>query len=336
MLIPFENESLYSFILRGLIISGNTKFDSVIGINGLWLEKPHVPRESQYLFCQLDDSQLFEISKKSGLANENRFMFGNPSSFIHSLKYIYAQKNTIPRKVKGSIEIKFCIYCIKESIILNGCGYFKADWLFSDDCSKHNRSLQAIHFASYCGVKSEILKIFSGECNAQSFTNSKTKQFTRIKRKRDDNKDSCRIKLNNHWIYIMPCLKNDMSRWLAINTDNLYESITSMRDFLIRDTICSSTEKYVHMDDDKWYMHLYHLIKYEEPFFKDYIDNNFKSSSYYFGMNRQNSFCETLYKLTGSDCSKCLILASDEEPCPLNCNISHCSYDEFAPQGVVA
>lgn len=134
----------------------------------------------------------------------------------------------------------------------------------------------------------------------------------------------------------MPCLKNDMSRWLAINTDNLYESITSMRDFLIRDTICSSTEKYVHMDDDKWYMHLYHLIKYEEPFFKDYIDNNFKSSSYYFGMNRQNSFCETLYKLTGSDCSKCLILASDEEPCPLNCNISHCSYDEFAPQGVVA
>lgn len=328
MLTPFENESLYSLILRGLIINGQRKFNSTIGLNGQWLKTPFIHSNIQYLFHGIDDAKFLEISIASGVINNDVGIFENPALVIHSLRQIYGVTEANTHPIKGTKEIRFCTLCIRESIRLNGCGYFKADWLFSENCSIHEHSLQMLSFHSGCNVSHEILQILSGRHENKNLISTNTKQAKKsivfsLARPKNG------IDYNGNKLYIMPCLKKNIHRWLAKNVDILYESNVSMRYSLSRDAYYASTAKYKFMNDGKLHMYIKNLLKHKDQYFMEYFEKSFQPSLHYFGMRRPDSFCETLYKSTDSNCSRCQMLASDGEPCPLNLNISRFRLNEL-------
>lgn len=324
MLIPFEGESLYSLILRCLIVCGYDKLDCIVGTNGLWINNPYVPKSIQYLFHGFNDVQRFEMAHASGLVEKDTYVFGDPASFISTLQFIYANKLELTRPRRGKKAITFCMDCIRDSIQLNGCGYFKSAWLFSRTCSIHQCSLQTLSVRSKENVFYALKDVISGRLELHGTT---TTIADVVKKDKLDYIDQSLpvAQAEDGLVYVMPCLKTSLSRWLVRNAERLYNDNNHMRFSLISDSMYISG-KYKFLTDGKIYNYMIYAFKVREPLFIEYIAHHFQLAHYYFGMRQKESFHATVYRLSGSNCSRCL-MSNIERPCPISPIIAYFELD---------
>jgi hypothetical protein len=282
-----EDESVQSWIFRLVLLSGEYKYDSLIGINGKWYSAPSLVRGCAFNLHLIPDLELLCFLRKSGIANKKASMFDNPVDYIGQMS-IVNPSNYYSSNAKGQITIRFCKECIAESIRENGYGYFKAEWLSKIYCSNHDINLIELISKNRKSAVTELLQAFAGVPVIQSQTSLAL----------DKNSHQYRKAKTDCSYHIMPCLLNEFYMWASRKSDDVllkYEYL----DFFYKNGVRKNiSDQYLH------YKFIYFLDNYPKQL-NEFLDRTVELKEHKFGFRQKLSLSETLAKSRSKNCSKC-------------------------------
>lgn len=291
----FDDESVQSWILRNLKVSGSLNFFSVIGLNGYLLRTPHFTANVDVNLAKFNDLELLNWLRKSHLAVKKAGIFDNPIDYIDSV-YNVLGKRGLDRATKGSIPIRFCKDCIKAQVKKLGFAYFKSEWLDNVLCSIHGRTLDQIKESTYKESLNSLRLIMSGRVDEFEFIESPT-PLPSLKSTSD---------VSNY--HVMPCLIFDFYRWASMERDDGYLD-DSHWDYYHANLMRKK------ISDDK--IHFYFSVVYPRRFpkqFGEFMAERTEMKEYRFGINQPLSLKENLLKSNRHNCSKCMIA---QHHCPI-------------------
>lgn len=204
-----EDESVQSWFFRQALLSGENKFNNVIGTNGKWYGIPYFGSGCTLNLHSIPDLGLLCFLRKSGIANKGVTTFDNPVNYVDRMSIVTPSKKSYSDS-KGQITIRFCEDCIGESIKENGFGYFKAEWLSSIHCSTHDVNLRELTSINRQSAAVEIRRVFSG-CSVSE---------SQISFHLDKNSHLYRESKCDEFYNIMPCLLGDFYMWASKESDD--------------------------------------------------------------------------------------------------------------------
>lgn len=300
-----QDESVQSWFFRHALISGESKFNSIIGTNGKWYFTPNLVKGWVVNIDSIPDLDLLLFLRKSGIANKKAGMFDNPVDYLREMSIVNPSENSYSAS-KGQISIRFCKECIEESIKENGFGYLKATWLSSTQCATHSTHLIQLTSVTRKDAVKDIQLALAG-CPTHS---SKTSC--------DLDKDNNLYKETTHEspYHIMPCLLRDFYMWASKeNTDPLLENTHPLFKYEHWAFLYSYGAKKEISDEFLHQKYLYFKQTYPSQF-KKFLDRNAEVKEYKFSFRQKHSLSEMLLKSKSQNCSKCLRWASTNY-CPI-------------------
>lgn len=288
-----EDESVHSWVLRNLKVSGCLNLHSVIGTNGLWQASPHLSKCAGIDVVDFDDSELLAWLKKSNVAVKRAGIFDNPLDYIDSVYRVFSSHD-LNKGTRGSIPIRFCNKCVQNSIQYRGFAYFKFEWLYGDHCTTHDVSLMQLKASRYQEAMQSLDLVISGHLDSlESF-----ELAAGVLSKPAEESD----------YHIMPCLIFDFYRWASFIRDDGYLD-DSHWEFYYQNLIRKP------ISDDK--IHYYFSASYPERFpkqFGEFLSERLEVKEHRFGISQPLSLKETLWKSNRHNCSKCL---RGQHHCPI-------------------
>ncbi|WP_417763796.1 hypothetical protein [Shewanella sp.] len=301
---PIKDEALQSWMYRCLLVNGITDFSAVINNNGRWRKVPFFYKEYIPFFTFPSDKDILNLFLNSSI----QFLGSippEPWNYVTAIKkYLYNYKGN---ENNGSIIIKYCSSCIKESIVKNGFGYIKTDWLYDNHCKKHSKELDVIDKNSKKNVLTMLRSAFLG---------MEIKQGS-IGLKRTFSKD---VKTYTNMNNFMPCFLMDFY-WIASDHRNDYFPEYEHVVFFNYNGIRKNIVQLCGMDNlDFLHFVRRKLIEYERLFpdlLKLFIERRAEIVTYVYGINDPDSFSSNLITKKGRNCSKC-VKWSKEGICPIS------------------
>ncbi|MFZ3422733.1 hypothetical protein [Vibrio harveyi] len=287
-----SDESVHSWILRNLIVSGSLSFSSVIGKNGQWIAEPQFTRQCHIELDEFDDVDLLIFLRKSGIAIKTAGEFDNPIDHLLCVDRIF-KHHTYGNSVKGRLFIRYCPLCIKVSIEDFGFAYFKSAWLYSVRCNHHNINLIQIKAVTYNEALDSLNSIMSARPLEINRIESPTQYMTL---KKSYNKEG--------YFHIMPCLLDDFYWWASrIRKDDYLEFSHTIfyKNNGVRKELSNERVQYF-------------FEKYREDLpsqFFDFLLDRVEIKNFRFGISQPYSLSERILKSERHNCSKCMFLSED-------------------------
>ncbi|MBY8219784.1 hypothetical protein ACSEYT_00450 [Vibrio cidicii] len=282
-----EDESVQSWFFRQALLSGESKFENVIGTDGKWYGTPCLGSGCTLNLHSIPDLGLLRFLRKSGIANKDATMFDNPVNYVKQMSIVTPSKYSSSNS-KGQITIRFCEDCIGESIKENGFGYFKAEWLSSIHCSIHDVNLRELTSRNRQSAAVEISRAFSGRPVSES----------QISFDLDKDSHLYRESKSDELYHIMPCLLDAFYMWASKKSDNAelkYEYLDFYHQNGMRKEV---SDEYLH--------HKFMYFREHFPMqLKGFLERASELKEYKFGFRQRFSFSETLVKSKNQNCSKC-------------------------------
>lgn len=287
VLMYAEDESVQSWVFRLALLSGEYKYNSLIGIDGKWYSTPSLVKGCAFNLHLIPDLDLLRFLRRSGIANKKASMFDNPVDYIDQMSIINPSNNS-SSNAKGEITIRFCKECIAESIKKNGYGYFKAEWLSKIYCSNHGINLIELISKNRKSVVKELLQAFAGTPVIQSQTSVAL----------DKDSHQYREAKTDFSYHIMPCLLNEFYMWASRKSDDALLKYEHLDFFYVNGVRKKISDEYLH------YKFIYFLEYYPKQL-KEFLDRTVELKEYKFGFRQKLSLSETLAKSRSKNCSKC-------------------------------
>lgn len=255
------------------------------------------------------DRDILTLGQNSGLIRKNTNIFGNPLQYMSVIKKIYSIKGDY-NNISDSLPVNFCIDCIRDSLRVNGYGFFKAAWMrkWTNFCDIHKKPL------TFCAARParyshEVIKlILRGEYPTGSFSelyrHVPLKETPPLNYVSINEVNSSEYRKADH-IYLAKCLKN------------------AIRDFLNYTSKCNLHVSFLldyYRIRDKWwpYRNIYNIEEYEVAvmvkaffdkrywIFLDFWHKNAKAITLYGGIFEYTEVSEKFYIYQGTDkCGAC-------------------------------
>jgi len=258
------------------------------------------------------DRDIITLGQNSGLIRKNTNIFGNPLEYMSVIKKLYSIKGDYDN-ISDSLPVNFCIDCIRDSLRVNGYGFFKAAWMrkWTSFCDIHKKPL------TFCAARParyshEVIKrILRGEYPQGSFSNRYRSEL--LKQTPSLNYFSITVVNSDEYhkpsyIYLATCLKN------------------AIRDFINHAAKCDLYVSFLlehYRERSKWwpYRNIYSTEEYEvavmiKAFFNerysaflDFWHTNSKAITLYGGIFKYTEVSETFYLFQGTGkCGECSAL----------------------------
>ncbi|NOI31052.1 hypothetical protein [Vibrio coralliilyticus] len=153
------DESLHGYFFRRSMVKNEDTLDLIISSMGSF--KVHVPDVD---ISMMRDISINNKSWKSMCVNSGYSCgYRAPNEDNDNIRKPLMFRPDIGRGVQKSIRVKFCAYCIEESIIENGFGYHKAAWLKNEStCNIHLQPLKVIASTTKATTRELLYKVLSG------------------------------------------------------------------------------------------------------------------------------------------------------------------------------
>ena len=163
MLNLLEDDSTYSFIYRTNVIHGIFDYANIIAKNGQWKRHPQISSKTLHLYMPMNETMLLNCLQKVGLGIQQSSLFGNPIKHLHELRVFFGKASGQGGIRVGTLQITYCLHCIREQLLTKGHAWFKSAWLYSTICSIHNKSLTIIISTDRNETVEALTKVFSGD-----------------------------------------------------------------------------------------------------------------------------------------------------------------------------
>ncbi|WP_406732266.1 hypothetical protein RJD39_12150 [Vibrio scophthalmi] len=288
-----EDESVQSWVLRNLRVSGCLSLHSVIGTNGQWHNIPHLSKCVGIKLVDFDDFELLVWLRKSSIAVKRAGIFDNPLDYINSVYRVFTRQD-LDKRTRGSIPIRFCSQCLQNFIQALGFAYFKFDWLYGERCTIHDVPLTQLRASRYEEVMHSLGLVMSGHLDSLEPFEQATGLLSEPVEESD--------------FHIMPCLIFDFYRWASFIRDDGYLD-DSHWEFYYQNLMRKP------ISDNK--IHYYFSASYPKRFpkqFGEFLSERLEVKVHRFGISQPLSLKETLWKSNRHNCSKCLIA---QDHCPI-------------------
>ncbi len=288
-----EDESVHSWVLRNLRVSGCLNLHSVIGTNGQWHTIPHLSKCVGINLVDFDDFELLVWLRKSNIAVKRAGIFDNPLDYIRSVYRVFTRLD-LDKGTRGSIPIRFCSNCVQNSIQDHGFTYFKSEWLCGERCTIHNVPLMQLKVSRYKETLHSLGLVMSGHLESLESFEQATGRLSEPARESD--------------YHVMPCLIFDFYRWASFKRRDRYLDGSHWEFYyqnLMRKPISDES------------IHYYFSTDYPKRFpkqFGEFLSERLEVKEYRFGISQPLSLKETLWKSNRHNCSKCLM---SQHHCPI-------------------
>ncbi|MFC1236715.1 TniQ family protein [Vibrio sp. F74] len=242
-LLPQPDETIHSFIFRLCAIYGVEHLSDVINKKGEWASSLQLNKSVRHYFLSLHDQQIVDLMQNCGWANKKLGLFDDPTSYMSIIDKLI-NKRKANHKRTYNLPIKYCIHCIKDSIVKNGYGYFKSDWQleYGNFCNVHREALIYISCHTKFQSIQDLKQIFKGILPKASYCelyyNPKSITWD-VKHPYYSNISSHLLPdQNGNFLQISSCLKKNIKKWLisdkydfptAVARAAHYSSPTSMK-----------------------------------------------------------------------------------------------------------
>lgn len=310
------DETLHSFIFRVCMINGVEQYADLTDNKGHWRFNLKLSRQIRKYFMSYSDRDILTLGQNSGLIRKNTNIFGNPLEYMSVIKKLYSINGDY-NNIFDNLPVNFCIDCIRDSLRVNGYGFFKAAWMqkWTIFCDTHKKPL------TFCAARParnshEIIKqILRGEYPQGSFSklyrSEILKETPPLNYVKINDVNSSEYK-KAEYIHLAFCLKNEIENFIN------YTSKRSLHVFFLLD---------YYRERGKWrpYRNIYNVNEYEvavmvkalfderNRLFLDFWHKNAKTITLYGGIFEYTEASETFYIYQGTDkCGAC---------CSLNCPV---------------
>jgi hypothetical protein len=304
-----DDESLQSAIFRSIVLSGESSFENVLGENGYWLHKPTAIGLGNCFLQSVNDRSLFELVRRSGLAQVPEGRFSNLSLLVTELSGIFVGNDTNNPNEKGKLQVGFCDQCIRESIEKLGFGYFKSEWLnwkTNKQCVHHKTPLHYIVSNTRKKNAAAILKVLSGDFSTDLTVGHK-------KYIHDYpfhlNFESPSLQEKNEICYL-PCTKWDLYCWLSKNIKRLNNNNKLRKSLWFK-----NFSSYSFFSDETLEFMCAAIELNDIDGMDDFIHSYLEKTLCRHDINGRFLFQYNAYKSKFQNCSKC-IFYSERETCP--------------------
>jgi hypothetical protein len=293
-----QDESVQSWFFRQGLISGESKFGSVIGTDGKWYFTPCMLKEWIVNLDSIPDLDLLRFLRKSGIANKKAGMFDNPVDYLEQMSILDPIDKTDSLS-KGQIPIRYCKECIEEAIKEIGYGYLKATWLSNIHCSVHDVNLTELTTKSR---KDTVIEINLALAGLPTFSSKKSVVI-------DNNKSLYTEIFHLPPYHIMPCLLIDFYMWASKENDDpqlKYEHLDFLYVYGVKKDF---SDRKLHQK----------YLYFKETFpkqFEEFLDRAAEIKEFRFSFRKKLSLSETLLKSKNKNCSKCSRWGSTDH-CPI-------------------
>lgn len=308
------DETLHSFIFRVCMINGVEQFANLTDNKGNWRFNLKLSTQIRNFFMSYSDRDILTLGRNSGLIKENTHIFGNPLEYMSVIKNLYSIKGSY--NISGSHPVGFCIDCIRDSLKVNGYGYFRASWMLKwlNICDIHKKSLTFCPALPVRRSHELIKQILRGEYPMGSYNSyyhtgliGETPPLNYV----SINDISSGEYNKPDYIHIATCLKNAIRESIK-NTPECHFYMSSVLDY--------------YRDRKRWrpYRHFYNMEDYEIAvmikasfrdryfIFLDFWHKNAKAITLYGGIFQYTEVSETFYIYKGmNQCGSC-----DDLDCP--------------------
>ncbi|HDR2621550.1 TPA: TniQ family protein [Enterobacter chuandaensis] len=302
------DETLHSFIFRVCMINGVEQFANLTDNKGNWRLNLKLNTQIRVFFMSYSDQDILTLCRNAGLIKKNTHTFGNPLEYMSVLKNLYSIKGN--HNISGSHPIGFCIYCIRDSLKVNGYGYFRTLWMqkWINTCNTHKKSLTFCPALPAKRSHEVIKQILRGEyptgCYSDYYFRTLIKETPPLNYVsiNEISPGECN---QPDYIYIATCLKNAIRE--SINSSPEYHSyMSSVLDY--------------YRDRKRWrpYRNFYSIEDYEIAvmikvcfrdryrIFLDFWHNNAKAITLYGGIFEHTEVSERFYIYQGMNkCGSC-------------------------------
>lgn len=303
------DETLHSFIFRVCMINGVEQYADLTDNKGHWRFNLKLSKQIRQYFMSYSDRDILTLGRNSGLIRKNTNIFGNPLEYMSVIKRLYSIKGDY-NNISDSLPVNFCIDCIRDSLRVNGYGFFKAAWMrkWTNFCDIHKKPL------TFCAARParyshEVIKqILRGEYPQGSFSKLYRSQILEetppLNYVMINEVNSSEYKKAGY-IHLAICLKNAIRHFIN------YTSKCSLHVFSLLD---------FYRERGKWrpYRNIYNVEEYEvavmikalfnerNKLFLDFWHENAKTITLYGGIFEYTEVSETFYIYQGTDkCGTC-------------------------------
>jgi hypothetical protein len=158
VLQPMSGESLHGFLFRIQMVSGGVGFENLIDNFGLWYEFPQILDSMSNNLKSHRLQLLYDVVREHSITTKWYSSFETPFGHYEELKALFNKKQFRAMYAKRKrFRIKYCEQCIAESLVQNGFGFFRTNWLINDVCQYHDTVLSVIkHNTHHRAIKAVL------------------------------------------------------------------------------------------------------------------------------------------------------------------------------------
>ncbi|MGS0826800.1 hypothetical protein ACVBIO_13400 [Shewanella sp. 0m-8] len=166
------DESIQSYILRKLIVNGESDFSTVLDGSGQWLVDFQLNTHQLSYFTNEDEQHLYTLVRDHYCGMTKAHPRESPLHIKELVASIfYGQHNfthydDLDREasfLRKKFKAKFCIECLKDSLSQYGYGYFKSSWYYDIICGVHHAPLLIMNTSNSIESNNAFRQIIRGE-----------------------------------------------------------------------------------------------------------------------------------------------------------------------------
>lgn len=283
MLAVNSNESLYSLIFRTHIVYGILDFSNIIRANGALEPLPKILKGTLHLYEPIDDFLFLNLLRDLGFAKELKFAFSNPFHYRNDLNYLFGFSKRVRTNLAGTHEVRYCLECVKDSIIEFGYGILKSEWYKNRYCFKHEKCLNYFVPKGRKKTVDSLKCVLRGEHPEYSLEISSEYQNINF----FSPYAAAQVE------YILPCLVNELKRFILYNIE------------LIKNDILGRKYNISHVFYPKVMDFIINQLKKHNFSFRLFWDENAILESIPGGVVDKNSIYVEAFKMKSADCQNC-------------------------------
>lgn len=167
MLKIIKNELIHSFIYRMYSVAGKNQLDNIITKDGRWTCYPRIHNDNLQHFKSVPEKEIFEALDKIELTPIKPPLMSNVTNKYGYLRFFYGLNTLTFVPSHRSLEIRYCLKCIRNSIAENGFGFIDTSWYRGSRCNEHQKSLQIMKSST----RKEAVASLSGLLRGESIAN---------------------------------------------------------------------------------------------------------------------------------------------------------------------
>ncbi|MCF6437187.1 hypothetical protein [Pseudoalteromonas sp. MMG022] len=266
---------------------------NIISNDGKWRSYPSILKGTINLYEPVDERLFLNKLRELGVALPSNRIFENLMEYRDELEIFFGCHNgnkTIRRKAEA---IRYCKYCIHQSIREAGFGFLKLNWLFDSMCFVHNKPLKMIPVSTRNKALAALRCVYRGE-NPDIATAPIHLSLHQYKPKE--------VEYESNSDLIAPCLAGEFENFIKVQRLTFSIGVLKRLGHSISQPLIS--ESYLTQANGK--RKIFKALQAEnDPAFQCFMKSTFESKMVFTGVIDKKGMKENLYKNRGSNCMYC-------------------------------